>query len=402
MSDAPIAYVLKRFPRFSETFILNELLAHEAAGARVHVFSLLAPPDEPRHARLADLRAEVTMLKPFGRASAPPEPAAGDRALFPGRTAAEIGALQAKAARVAQTAAAKGITHLHAHFGSDATTVALLAARAIGGTFSFTAHARDIYHTYVTPEADAAMRRAKMREAAFVVTVSEFNARHLRGLCPEARVLRIYNGIDLAAFRPVDPARQRPGRLLAVGRLVPKKGFDILLNACALLRARGVRFDLSLVGDGPLAGALRERIGQLGLERQVRLEGAMPQQDLVRHMAAAQAAVLPCIVTESGDRDGLPTVLLEAMARALPVVTTTVSGGPEIVADGATGRLCPPGDPVALADALAEVLGDPARARAMGLAGRALAEHRFDLGRNAAQLRRLLLRPGLAAGPEAA
>ncbi|MDU8943179.1 glycosyltransferase [Ovoidimarina sediminis] len=395
MPDRRIAYVLKRFPRFSETFILNELLAHEAAGADVDVFSLLAPPEEPRHARLADLRAEVTVLKSVGKGRAG-APGAGDAALFSGKSVMEIGALQAKAEAIAERAAGRGITHFHAHFGSDATTVACLAARIIGGTYSFTAHARDIYHTYVSPEADAAMRRAKLSEAAFVVTVSDYNARHLLTLCPEARVVRIYNGIDLSVFRPAPAEARVPGQLIAVGRIVPKKGFDVLLAACRILKDRSVPFDLSLIGTGPEEAALRARIARFALGGQVRLEGALPQETLAQRMACAEAAVLPCVVTESGDRDGLPTVLLEAMAQGLPVVTTTVSGGPEIVADGVTGRLCAPGDAVGLAEALQEVLADRARARAMGQAGRRRAEAQFDLGENAARLRALLMDPALA------
>lgn len=395
MPEARIGYVLKRFPRFSETFILNELLAHQAAGARLHVFSLLAPPDEPRHARLGDLEAGVTVLKSVGKRQLA-RPGPGDRALFSGKTPAQIGAIKAKAEVIAHRAAADGISHLHAHFGSDAATVACLAARRLGGTFSYTAHARDIYHTYVSQKADVAMRRAKLRAAAFTVTVSDYNARHLKRLCPEARIVRLYNGIDLSAFRPVDPARQRRGGMIAVGRLVPKKGFGVLLGACRLLKDRQVPFDLSLVGSGPLQDALASEIDRLNLNDCVRLEGAMPQEDLIVRMAMAEVAVLPCIVTESGDRDGLPTVLLEAMARGLPVVTTTVSGGPEIVDDGSTGRLCRPGDARSLADALSDVLRDPARARAMGAAGRHRAERLFDLDVNAARLRALLLDPSLA------
>lgn len=392
-----VGYVLKRFPRFSETFILNELLAHEAAGAVVDVFSLLDPPDEPRHARLTRLKAEVTMLSGVG-GGREEQPVPGDEALFAGKTPRQIGRIMAKAEAVANAAQARGIGHLHAHFGSDATTVALLAARIMGGTFSFTAHARDIYHTYVSPEADAEMRRAKLREAAFTVTVSDYNARHLSALCPEAagRIVRLYNGIDLGAFRPVAPCRLKPGRLLAVGRMVEKKGFATLIDAAALLRDRGVAFDLEIVGSGPLEAALKAQVDHLGLSGHVTLAGALPQELLVERMEAAALAVLACRVTESGDRDGLPTVLLEAMARGLPVVTTTVAGGPEIVIPDVTGKLCPPDDPAALADAIASVLADRDQAFLMGAAGRARAQRLFDLDRNTAMLRGLLAAPALA------
>lgn len=400
MPDAPFAYIVKRFPRFSETFILNELLAHEAAGAATHVYSLLAPPEEPRHARLSQLNAQVTILKALGRG---PDGviAPADAALFSGKTPQEIGGLQRKAEAVARDARARGIKHFHAHFCSDTTTVACLAARAVGGTYSFTAHAKDIFHTYVMPEADAEMRRVKLRGAAFVATVSDYNARYLSSLCPEARVIRLYNGIDLGAFAPVDPSRQVPGHLIAVGRMVEKKGFDVLLDACALLKRRQVPFSLSLIGSGPLEGALRAQRATLGLEACVAMDGPLPQEALIEKMGTAQASVLPCVVTESGDRDGLPTVLLEAMARGLPAVTTTTSGGPEIVEDGVTGRLCAPGDAVSLADALEDVLAVAGRAQLMGQAARGRAERLFDLTTNSGRLLALLRDPARA-GREAA
>ncbi len=388
MPDHPplrVGYVLKRFPRFSETFILNELLALQARGVAVDVFSLLTPPQEPRHARLSELRAPVTyLIQPVKTPACDVAPV--DAALFAGNDDSAIARLHAKAMQVAHAAQVAGITHLHAHFASDATTVALLAARLMGGTFSFTAHARDIFHTYVSPEADAAKRRAKLCEAAFVVTVSDHNADYLRALCPAAagRIHRLYNGIDLALFRPDDAAVA--GRVIAVGRLVEKKGFAVLVAACAILQARGVAFDCRIVGDGPLHAALRSQIDAAGLDQHVHLTGPMPQEQLAGLLGTAAVATLPCVITADGDRDGLPTVLLEAMAKAVPVVTTTVTGGPEIVAQGQTGLLCAPGDPASLADALQALLADRPRARAMGAAGRLRAERLFDLGPNVAWL----------------
>jgi colanic acid/amylovoran biosynthesis glycosyltransferase len=379
-----IGYVLKRFPRFSETFILNELLALEALGIECHIFSLLTPPDEPRHARLAKLRAPVTYLaKP---ATITPVSDPEDAVLFVGNDPRNVASLQAKAAEVARLARQAGITHLHAHFGSDPTTVALLAARELGGTFSYTAHARDIYHTYVSPEVDTAKRRAKLSEAAFTVTVSDCNANHLSTLCPEAaeRIYRLYNGIDLTLFSPADQVVQ--GRIVAVGRLVEKKGFSVLVDACAVLRDRGMTFDCRIIGDGPLQGTLQAQIASLGLAGWVTLTGPMPQERLADELGTAAIATLPCVIAQDGDRDGLPTVLLEAMGKGIPVVTTTVTGGPEIVADDETGLLCRPGDPVALADALEALLNDPNRARAMGIAGRRRAEQLFDLSKNALRL----------------
>ena len=374
-----IGYVVKRFPRFSETFILHELLALETLGITVEVFSLLDPPEEPRHARLADLKARVTRLADTQVRAALPDP--GDAALFAGIDATAAARLIAKADRVAQAAGARGLHHLHAHFASDAATVALLAARRAGLTFSMTAHARDIYHHYIDPETDAAKRRAKLRAADFTVTVSDFNLRHLQTLCPEAaaRIHRVYNGIDLAAFQPTDPTRRAPGRILAIGRLVEKKGFADLIDACATLAAGGRAVDCRIIGDGPLRASLAAQIAALGLDGQVQLMGPMPQERLAAALDEASLVTLPCIVTADGDRDGLPTVLLEAMAKGLPVVTTTVTGGPEIVAAEETGLLVPPGDPAGLAAALQRLIDDPDLALRMGRRGRQRAEALFDL-----------------------
>lgn len=393
MADRPrIGYVLKRFPRFSETFILNELLALEEQGFAPHVWSLLSPPDEPRHARLADLRAGVTLLG--GTEGTGRQPDATDVQLFAGQTDSSVARLIAKADRIAAEAAAMGITHLHAHFASDATTTALLAARRMGGTFSFTAHARDIWRDYVDPATDAAKRRAKLAAAAFTVTVSDVNAAHLRTISPESadRIHRLYNGVDLDLFRPAPPERRHPRLIVAVGRLVEKKGFADLIDACALLRDKGVPLRCRIIGDGPLHDDLAARIAALRLSDRVELAGPMPQERLVTALAEASLVTLPCIVTPDGDRDGLPTVLLEAMARALPVVTTTVNGGPEIVADGHTGLVVPPNDPAALSRALGRLLSDPHLAHRMGKAGRLRAESLFDLRCNAGTLGRMFLR----------
>lgn len=405
-SPMRIGYILKRFPRLSETFILNEILALERAGVEVEIFSLLRPPKEGQHALLKELKAPVTYLPSSVSAArltlkTGPEAKAGSLPdfyddfeisppLFSGKSPQDLALLHLKAGLLAFLAHRRGLRHFHAHFGSDATTAALLTSRLTGGSFSYTAHARDIYHTYVSPARDAQMRRAKMTEAKFLVTVSDYNARHLRKLCPEAahRVHRLYNGIDLARFVP-DQSVQRPRRIVTVGRFIEKKGFPILIEACRILRDRGHAFDCQILGDGPMREELRSQISDLGLAGQIQLAGSLPQERLIAEMKTGAIMTLPCIVSESGDRDGLPTVLLEAMALGLPVVTTTVSGGPEIVAENKTGYLCPPGDPSALAARLESLLDAPERGIEMGLAGRERAERLFDLKTNVASLRTL-------------
>ena len=396
-----IGYVLNRFPRLSQTFVLNEILELQRQGFEVEIFSLLRPPPELRHPALEELTAPVTYLpgldetaglllgrgledrpQPLGGSlgSAPADP------LFAGLDAIDAARLQIAAASLAILASARAIGHLHAHFGTDQTTVALLAARLTGLGFSWTAHARDLFLSFGGAAADREMRRTKVREARFVVAVSEYNRTLLAGLAPDCagRIHCIHNGIDLAAIRPAAPGPAR--EILAVGRLVEKKGFADLIDACAVLATEGVDFRCRIVGDGPLEAELRARIRARGLEDRVLIAGAMPQPGVFAAMRSAGLLVLPCVVDGKGDRDGLPTVLIEAMAHGLPVVSCPVTGVPEIIEDGVTGLLAPSRDPVALAAAIGALINDPERAAAMGQTGRRRAESQFDLARNVGRI----------------
>jgi len=401
-----VGYVLKRFPRFSETFILNELLELQRQGISVEVFSLLHPPQEPRHAMLEQLQAPVTYL-PRGSAlgkwklsSGITEPvdtgiaellASGELPyleLLPGKDTATIAHLMLQAATLALLARARGINHFHAHFGSNSTTVALLAGRLARIPFSYTAHARDIYHTYTDTDTDNQVRRHKIAEAEFVATVSEYNRQHLSQLAFAGtgdHVRLLYNGIDLSRFAP-DENHQTQNHFVAVGRLVEKKGFPFLIEACRILCERGLEFNCTLVGEGPDHDSLKGMIGEYRLGEVIELAGNQPQEQLLHTLRSATAVVLPCIVGKSGDRDGLPTVLLEAMAMGLATVSTNVAGIPEIIDDGETGYLVAPEDSVALADALARLLTDPQMTAEMGRAARIKAERQFDLRRNLGQL----------------
>jgi len=308
--------------------------------------------------------------------------------IWAGRPQAKIAGLRARAGWIARRALQSGLSHLHAHFGSDATTAAMLAARAAGIGYSFTAHARDIYHGYVDAASDAAARRHKISQARFVATVTEFNRRHLVDLAHGqfADIRLLYNGIDLQRFRP-DPDRITEGqRILAIGRLVAKKGFDDLIDACALLRQRDIDFQCDIIGEGPLRDALHARIADLGLEGHVRLLGARTQGALVDEIRGAAVTTLPCVIDASGDRDALPTVLIESLAMAVPVVTTTINGCPEIIGEDEAGWLVAPNAPRQLADALAQALLDANERRIRGRLGRIRCENHFDAQRNACRL----------------
>lgn len=397
-----IGYVLKRFPRLSETFVLNEILELERRGIRVEIFSLLKPPEEQRHALLSLVKARVTYLPSAGNLGRLRMMEGMDAVavsfsdliqdvettfgpLFPAKTPADVATLHLKAAALAVLARQRGVDHLHAHFTSDATTVSLLAGRLSGLGYSFSAHARDIFHTYQNPRADDAMRRIKLNEARFCATVSDYNVRRLKRIAPGATVHRLYNGVDLSRFVPA-PERRQPDLIVAVGRLIEKKGFGDLIEACRLLASDRPAIRCQIVGEGPLRDTLQTQIDAAGLEDHVEILGPRTQETLIGLMQRASVITLPCIVSQSGDRDGLPTVLLEGMALGQPVVTTTTSGGPEIVADGETGILCSPGDPKELAQALHSVLANPEDALGMGAAGRHRAEQLFSLERNVATL----------------
>ena len=397
-----VGYVLNRFPRLSQTFVLNEIRELERQGVEVEVFSLLRPPRELRQPVLDILRSPVTYLpgvealdalslgdgledRPRSLAASVTENASAEP-LFSGTAPVDQARLQIAAATLSHLARARGIDHLHAHFGTDQTTVALLAARLSGLGFSWTAHARDLFLTFGTAASDARMRRIKIAEARFVAAVSAYNRDTLASIAPEhaPRIHHLPNGIDLEAIRPGSGAN--PSRILAVGRLIEKKGFADLIDAAARLAADGLDFRCSIIGEGPLEEALAARIRTHGLEGRVVLEGPATHPEVLAAMARAGQFVLPCKVAANGDRDGLPTVLIEGMGHALPAVSCAVTGVPEIIEDGVTGRIVPSGDPAALALAIAGLATDPAMARGMGAAGRRRAELLFDIRRNVARL----------------
>jgi len=387
-----IGYVVKRFPRYSETFVVTEVLAHEASGCEVEIFSLRPPNDTHFQDLLSRVRAPVHYVPETTRADGF-WTALKEVGKLPGAQSALLDADGEPAEDVYQAmllaleVRRRNLDHLHAHFATVAVTVARLAARLAGVPYTFTAHAKDIFHESVQPDD----LRRKLEDAAAVVTVSDFNLEYLRRTYgPSARrVRRLYNGLDLERFlfrQPLD----RPARVVAVGRLVEKKGFPVLLDAAAALAARGVTFSVDLIGAGPLEQPLLQRIHQLGLGERVRLLGPRPQAEIVRAVAAAAAFAAPFVVCSDGDREGLPTTLLEAMALGTPCVSTAVTGIPEVLRDGQTGLIVPENDPQALADALQRLLEDGSLRMELACEARRLIEREFDARVNSARLRRLI------------
>lgn len=391
-----IGYVVKRYPRYSETFVVNEILAHEASGLDVEIFALRPPVDTHFQNGISNVRAPVHYL-PFGSVKATEFWNAAHRmgrrslALWPalasGDFATVIDAYQA--IKLAEAIREKKISHLHAHFATAAATVAQMAARIAGISFSVTMHAKDIFHESVNRE-DLA---GKIAGAKFVVTVSDFNRRYLMSKFRHGdKIHRIYNGLDLDEFG-FTPPDGRSNRIVAIGRLVPKKGFAHLIDACRILADNSVDFSCKIVGTGELELSLKEQIESLSLGRHVQLVGPQPQNVVRELIRSSTVLAAPCVISEDGNRDGLPTVITESLALGTPCISTDVTGIPEIVRHQETGIVVEQGCAAQLANGLTQLLNDPALRLSLAKNARVLVEQEFDIHKNVLRIRDLFPEP---------
>ena len=391
-----LGYLLKAFPRVSETFILNEILELEGQGFDLHIYSMIRPTDRLRHQLVDQVRSPITYLpNPLWRSlgsvladharqfQRSPRAYVSTlvRALFSG----DLDLIErfGQAGCLARRLEHDGVTHVHAGFVHSPGSVAWLVSLMTGLPFSLASHAKDLYHS------PRALLRKKLVAARVVFTCTRYNVGHLEELCAGAgpiRVCHAYHGTDLSRFQFGPYGRSKPAVVLAVARLVEKKGLDTLSRACARLRDRGHVFRCHIVGDGELRESLASLIRQLDLDRLVTLEGALDQTDVLAWYRRATVLALPCVVTRNGDRDGIPNVLIEAAACGLPIVTTSVSGIPELIEHGVSGLLVPPGDPIALADALEGMLQSVVLREGLRLNARARVAEAFDVRRNAAAI----------------
>ena len=270
--------------------------------------------------------------------------------------------------------------HLHAHFVDRAATVALVASRWLDSSYSVTAHAREIY-------VDAFLLRERIGGARFTATCTEYNRRYLAELVgPDVarRLIRLYHGLDLQTFLEAGermPSADQP-LILSVAQLTERKGLRYLVDACRLLKDRGRAFRCEIIGDGPLLPVLRHQVAALDLEDAVVLTGPLRYPEVVERYRRATAFALPCIIAPDGDRDGIPNVILEAMAAAVPVVSTPVSGIPEVLRHEDTGLVVAPESATELADALERLMDDQPLGERLGASGRAFVRNEFDLERN--------------------
>ncbi len=387
-----IGYVVKRYPRFSETFIVNEILIHEQLGVPIEIFSLRPSVDTHFQDIISQVRAAVNYLPHGSVKSSDFWSACGGISRLGRRwdVLSEFVALPVlevyQGIKLAEQVHAKGVSHLHAHFATSAATVARVAARLSDISYSVTMHAKDIYHDSVDP----AELQAKIRDAKFVVTVSEFNRNHLASTFGHPEKIKvIYNGLDLQQFQYHRDQNKEP-TLLAIGRLVPKKGFTDLVSACGLLRDAGVHFRCEIVGGGELEPELAQQVHALGLEAMVTLTGPLPQAVVRQKIAAAAMTVAPCVIAEDGNRDGLPTVITESLALGTPCISTEVTGIPEIIRHRDTGLIVSQHAPAELASAITQLLDDRKLREQLSVCGRQLVEQEFDSRTNVGRLANLL------------
>jgi glycosyltransferase involved in cell wall biosynthesis len=380
-----VAVILKGYPRLSETFIAQEILGLEQQGLTQHIISLRHPTDKKRHSMHEAIQAPVLYLPEYlyqeplrvlrawwslrGRAAYPTVFRQWLRDLRRDRSPNRI--RRFGQALVLAAELPPGIGHLHAHFLHTPASVTRYAAMLTGLPWSVSAHAKDIW---TSPEWE---KREKLADCAWAVTCTAFGARHLQSLAPTSeRVELLYHGLDLNRFPA--PLLQRgardgsnpskPVRILSVGRAVAKKGYDDLLAALSRLPP-DLAWEFVHIGGGALASALKQQAVDLGIADRITWLGSQAQQAVIQAYRDADLFVLASKIAADGDRDGLPNVLMEAQSQGLACLATDVAGIPELISDGETGVLVPPGDVNALSNGLERLIVSPDDRQRVAAAG---------------------------------
>ena len=279
-----------------------------------------------------------------------------------------------------------GAEHIHIHFASRSLSLGLMMGMLTDLPISCTVHAFDIFTR------SPGSLQTRLAKCKFIAAVSQFNVEYLRNTCGKsvADLCRVVHcGIDVEKFRSVS-RQPEAGRIICVCRLSPKKGLDVAIRACAKLRDNNIKFLFEIAGEGPQRRALEKLIGRLHLADNVKLLGARPNDQLTELFSRSCVFLMPCIKMPDGDMDGIPVAMMEAMACEVPVVSTSISGIPELVEDGVTGRLAPEKDAEALAQILTELLEDMEKIERLGKAGRERVLKDFSISQNAAKLRELI------------
>lgn len=395
MPGAPhsFAYLFERFPSFVQTFVYREAVEMVRQGMNPWLVSLRRPDDPGDLAEKLDvdifyapeekaLRGEVDQRRGQRQLSW-----RAHRAIPRHRNEPDSQRMF-EAIWLGPLLRERGIRHVHAHFGGVAARTAWWLRKLYGIRYSFTGHANDIFCDTDFPVSNADL----VRDARMVITETDYARRWMEEKYPWARgkVFRVFNGVATDGFPAKEPASDVP-RILSVGRYVEKKGFGDLIEACRLLRTRGIDFHCGIVGGGPLEAQLQAQIAEAKLEQHVQLLGPRSQGEVRRLLAASQLFVLACVMEKDGGSDNLPTVIMEAMLARTPVISTELAGVPEMITSGQDGLLVPPQSPAALAEAMEKLLANPAAAERMGQEGRLTAEAQFAVDKTTALLKLLLV-----------
>lgn len=397
-----VAYIMSRFPKLTETFILYEMLALQEQGIQVELYPLLREKTEVMHPEALPF-VEAAHFQPF--ISLPilranlhfllKKPRAYLGTLWTllranwGSFGFFTGALGIfpKTVLFAYQMDAEKISHVHAHFASHPAAAGFIIHRLVGIPYSFTAHGSDLHR-------DRHMLREKVAESALVVAISDYNRELILSECQgkyQDRVTVIHCGVDTEVFRlrshetPHEKG-ENPFMILCIGTLHEVKGQAYLIEACQKLQERGTEFVCHFVGDGEDKKALTTLVEQAGLSDKVRFHGRLTRDEIARLLLDADVLVAPSVPTRDGRREGIPVVLMEAMGSGVPVIASNISGIPELVKDQQTGLLVPPRDAASLADALERYLTDPDLRRRLGQAGRDKVVIDFDLKKNTTKL----------------
>jgi glycosyltransferase involved in cell wall biosynthesis len=397
-----VAYIMSRFPKLTETFILYEMLAMRQQGIQVEVYPLLREREAVMHPEavqfvniahfqpfisLRMIRANLHFLwkKPFVYLKTLWDVLRANWGSFNFFTGV-IGIFPKTVLFAYQMRAAK-VQHVHAHFASHPAAAGFIIHRLVGIPYSFTAHGSDLHR-------DRHMLREKVAEAAFAAAISEYNQELIISECRgnyREKVKVVHCGVDTEVFRarshetPYEKG-ENPFLILCVGTLHEVKGQAYLIEACRQLQERGFSLECHFVGDGPDKEALTDLVRQAGLADKVHFHGKLTRDEIARLLLDADVLTAPSVPTRDGRREGIPMVLMEAMGSGVPVIASNLSGIPELVNDQLTGLLVPPRDATSLADALQRYLKDRELRHRLGRAGREKVVEEFDLNKNAARL----------------
>ena len=394
--SAPLgfAYLFERFPSFSQTFCVREVEAMHGRGLEFPVFSIHKPAGEPVQDCFIDIgpiyflpeKFDTILATDTGFRRSARKALESLRALWGCEDqkrriyeALWLGPMLREA----------GIRHVHVHFAGSAARTAFWLKRLFGVEYSITAHANDIFRDDPRERLDQIFRCATA-----VITVSEFSLAYLREKFPSEREKfhRVFNGIEADRF-PVSSHPDGRPLIVSVGRYIPKKGFCTLVEACSRLELRD--FECQIVGNGPLEVSLKEQAALLGIQDRVQITGPKPEGEIKRLLERSRMFVLACARAEDGAMDNLPTVIMEAMAAGLPVISTNVAAVSEMVVDGETGFVVPERDSAALARKMACLLENPHLARTMGLNGRLRCRELFNVDQTSASLCKILTDHGV-------